>query len=211
MPDYELIYLHLAARATPIRLMVKYMEIPFKDSTFDMQKDWPSVKPSLPFGQGPVLVIDKTTKIAQTVAIMHFLAKEHGLEPEGNLNQAFAEMYAQQCQDAIIAVRPWIWTILHKEGEEKIAEAWNTIAVPQFRDTFAKFFEAQLKKNGSGYLVGDKMTWVDFLAANLCEIMQHLGKVSILDDYPNLRLHWESIYTHPKLGAAVEKERSYTM
>uniref|UniRef100_A0A914PVK4 Glutathione S-transferase n=1 Tax=Panagrolaimus davidi TaxID=227884 RepID=A0A914PVK4_9BILA len=211
MPDYELLYLNLGARATPIRLMLTYLGIPFKDTTFEMQKDWPLLKPSLPFGQGPVLVIDKTTKIAQTVAIMHFLAKEHGLEPEGNLNQAFAEMFAHQCQDAILAVRPWIWTILHNESEEKIAEAWNTIGAPQFRDTFAKYFEAHLKKNRSGYLVGDKMTWVDFLAANLCEMMQHLGKSSVLDDYPNLRLHWESIYTHPKLVAAVEKERSYKM
>uniref|UniRef100_A0AC35FU63 Glutathione S-transferase n=1 Tax=Panagrolaimus sp. PS1159 TaxID=55785 RepID=A0AC35FU63_9BILA len=154
MPDYELLYLNLGARATPIRLMLTYLGIPFKDTTFEMQKDWPLLKPS---------------------------------------------------------VRPWIWTILHNESEEKIAEAWNTIGAPQFRDTFAKYFEAHLKKNRSGYLVGDKMTWVDFLAANLCEIMQHLGKSSVLDDYPNLRLHWESIYTHPKLVAAVEKERSYKM
>uniref|UniRef100_A0AC35FT15 GST N-terminal domain-containing protein n=1 Tax=Panagrolaimus sp. PS1159 TaxID=55785 RepID=A0AC35FT15_9BILA len=157
MQEYELLYLHLGIRATPIRLMLTYLGIPFKDTTFDRKKEWPLLKPSLPFGQLPVLVIDKTIKIAQTVAIMHFLAKEHGLEPEGNLNQAFAEMFAHQCQDAFMAIRPWIRIIRQTESEEEIAEAWNNIAVPQFRDNFAKFFEAQLKMNRSGYLVGDKV------------------------------------------------------
>uniref|UniRef100_A0A914YUQ8 GST N-terminal domain-containing protein n=1 Tax=Panagrolaimus superbus TaxID=310955 RepID=A0A914YUQ8_9BILA len=92
MPDYELQYLNLGGRATPIRLMLTYLGISFKDTKFDVQKDWPSVKATLPFGQGPVLVIDKTVKLAQSHAILHFLAKEHGLEPEGNLNQAFAEI-----------------------------------------------------------------------------------------------------------------------
>uniref|UniRef100_A0AC34GY66 Glutathione S-transferase n=1 Tax=Panagrolaimus sp. ES5 TaxID=591445 RepID=A0AC34GY66_9BILA len=211
MPDYELLYLSFGGRATPIRLMLTYLGIPFKDTTFDMQKEWPLMKPSLPFGQGPVLVIDKTVKLAQTPAILHFLAKEHGLEPEGNLNQAVAEMFALQCQDAMVAIRPWIMSVLHKESEEKVTESWNTVAVPQFRDTFGKFFEAQLKKNGSGYLVGDKISWVDFLAAYFCDMLQNLGNSSILDEYPNLRLLWESIYTHPKLIAAVEKEHSYPL
>uniref|UniRef100_A0AC34FGC2 Glutathione S-transferase n=1 Tax=Panagrolaimus sp. ES5 TaxID=591445 RepID=A0AC34FGC2_9BILA len=191
--------------------MLTYLDIPFKDTTFDMQKDWPTVKPSLPFGQGPVLVIDKTVKLAQTPAILHFLAKEHGLEPEGNLNQAFAEMFALQCPDAILTLQPWMITIMHNEGEEKITEAFNNIAVPKFRDSFANYFEVQLKKNGSGYLVGDKLSWVDFVAASLCDLMQFRGKSSALDEYPNLKAHLEKLYSHPKLVEAVKKEHSYPL
>jgi glutathione S-transferase len=211
MPDYELLYLNVGGRGTPIRLMLTYLGIPFKDTTFDVREEVPKLKPSLPFGQLPVLVIDKTIKIAQTVAIMHFLAKEHGLEPEGNLNQAFAEMFAHQCQDAINAIHPWIENYFRCESEEKINDSWNNIAVPQFRETFGKYFEEQLKKTGSGYLVGDKITWTDFVAASFTDTMLHSGKDSVLDDYPNIRKHWESIYKNPKLAAAVEKEHSYKM
>uniref|UniRef100_A0AC34G9H2 Glutathione S-transferase n=1 Tax=Panagrolaimus sp. ES5 TaxID=591445 RepID=A0AC34G9H2_9BILA len=201
MSDYELLYpkFYFCDRATSIRLLLTYVGIPFKDSTFERTKEWPLLKSSLPFGQGPVLIINKNVKIAQTIAILQYLAKEYGLEPKGNLNQAFAEMFAHQCQDTIFAIRPWVMANINEKSEKEITEAWNTVAVPKFRDMFAKFFEEQLKKNGSGYLIGDTITWVDFFAANLCEMMQHLGNISIFDDFPNLKLHWKSIFTHPKL------------
>uniref|UniRef100_A0A914YD72 GST C-terminal domain-containing protein n=1 Tax=Panagrolaimus superbus TaxID=310955 RepID=A0A914YD72_9BILA len=116
-------------------------------------------------------------------------------------------MFAHQCHDTITAIQPWVRAYINNESKEKIDETWNAVAIPQFRNMFAQFFEAQLTKNESGYLIGNKITWIDFFAANLCEMMQHLGDRSILDEYPNLRLHWESIYTHPKLIAAIEKQR----
>ena len=94
---------------------------------------------------------------AQTPAILHYLGREHGFEPEGSRNQALAEMFSHQIQDAVLAVRPWMWTILHGEGEEKISESWTNVAVPGFKDTFANFFEKQLKENGTGFLVGNKV------------------------------------------------------
>uniref|UniRef100_A0AC35FRX1 Glutathione S-transferase n=1 Tax=Panagrolaimus sp. PS1159 TaxID=55785 RepID=A0AC35FRX1_9BILA len=202
-PEYEVLYLkfYFCDRATSIRLMLTYLGIPFKDSTFDRKSEWPLVKDSLPFGQGPVLIIDKKIKISQTIAILQYIAKEHGLEPKGTMNQAFAEMFASQCHDTISAIQPWVRAIIYEK-------TWKTIALPKFRDMFAKFFDEQLKKNGSGYLIGDTITWVDFMAANLSEMMQFLGDSAVLDDYPNLKLHWKSIYTHPKLIAAVEKQRS---
>uniref|UniRef100_A0A914PQV5 GST N-terminal domain-containing protein n=1 Tax=Panagrolaimus davidi TaxID=227884 RepID=A0A914PQV5_9BILA len=110
---------------------------------------------ALPFGQGPVLIIDKKIKIAQTIAILQYIAKEHGLEPKGTLNQAIAEMFASQCHDTISAIQPWVRAVIFEKSEEEILEAWKTVALPKFRDMFAKFFDEQLKKNGSGYLIGD--------------------------------------------------------
>uniref|UniRef100_A0A914Z0B6 glutathione transferase n=1 Tax=Panagrolaimus superbus TaxID=310955 RepID=A0A914Z0B6_9BILA len=119
-------------------------------------------------------------------------------------------MFALQCQDALEAVHPWIVSAIRKESEEKIAEAWNNIAVPKFRDTFGKYFEAQLKKNGSGYLIGDKISWVDFIAASFCDVMVYRGNSSALDEFPLLKTFWKNIYANPKLAAAIEKEHSYS-
>ena len=47
MPEYELIYFNLGGRATPIRLLLTYAGIPFKDTTYEMKsQEWQDVKPS---------------------------------------------------------------------------------------------------------------------------------------------------------------------
>ena len=47
----------------------------------------PSLKPSLPFGQLPVLEIDGVT-IGQSMAIARFLANEYGIAGSSNLVKA---------------------------------------------------------------------------------------------------------------------------
>ena len=44
MPVYELKYLNLRGRGEPIRMMLHYLEIPFKDTIYERFKEWPEVK-----------------------------------------------------------------------------------------------------------------------------------------------------------------------
>ena len=54
------------------------------------EDNWENVKPTIPFKQLPVLVLDDKYQIAQSTSILRFLQKLAGLEP----------------QDPIVAAKP---------------------------------------------------------------------------------------------------------
>ena len=136
---------------------------------------------------------------------------EHGFEPEGSRNQALADMYANQIQDVLTEFHPWICTIFHKGSDDKIAEAWTDVALPIFKNKFANAFEKQLKENGTGFLVGTKLTWVDFLTTNIPALVQRYGRTPVLDEYPHLKKHLEMLYNDPKIAEAVKREQTYPL
>ncbi|VVC88621.1 unnamed protein product [Leptidea sinapis] len=60
-----------------IRMLLAYGDQKFEDIRISGE-DWPTFKPSMPFGQMPVLEINGK-KYAQTLAIMRFLGRKYGL------------------------------------------------------------------------------------------------------------------------------------
>jgi len=50
-PEIELLYLPLRARAEPLRMMLHFARIPFKDTLVSLE-EWPKIKPSMPPGLG---------------------------------------------------------------------------------------------------------------------------------------------------------------
>ncbi|GFH17410.1 uncharacterized protein HaLaN_14043, partial [Haematococcus lacustris] len=67
-------------RGEATRLMLKLNKIPFEDVTFGWD-EWPKLKPSMPFGQVPVLEVDGQ-QLAQTAAIERYVAKLTGMYPD---------------------------------------------------------------------------------------------------------------------------------
>lgn len=47
MPNYELKYFFYRAKAEPIRWILKYLQIPFKDAIIDRWNEWPKIKNGL--------------------------------------------------------------------------------------------------------------------------------------------------------------------
>ena len=60
--------------------------------------DMAALKPELPFGQLPYLV-DGDVKVAQSLAILRYLARKGGLQGDDDKGFAFSEMLIQEMED----------------------------------------------------------------------------------------------------------------
>merc|ERR1711997_1270293 len=86
MSKIKLTHYNVRGRGETARLVLAYAGKEFEDKRI-APEDMPSLKPSLPFGQLPVLEIDGDT-IGQSMAIARFLANEYGIAGSSNLVKA---------------------------------------------------------------------------------------------------------------------------
>ena len=77
------------------------------ESSFSLLEDMKSLKPTLPFGQLPVLEVDGVI-IGQSMAIARFLANEYGIAGSSNMVKAQVDEVVDvmnDLQDAMVRLR----------------------------------------------------------------------------------------------------------
>ena len=79
-PALRLQYFNIEGPAEKIRLTLSIAKIPFRDDRVAFE-DWPSVKPTTPYGQLPVLYVDDEA-MAQSDAILRYCGRLAGLYDE---------------------------------------------------------------------------------------------------------------------------------
>nr|XP_023014372.1 glutathione S-transferase-like [Leptinotarsa decemlineata] len=73
-PAYKLTYFNVTALGEPIRFLLSYGGLDFEDVRVEFEQ-WPALKPTMPFGQMPVLEFNG--KVAhQSTSICRYLAKQ---------------------------------------------------------------------------------------------------------------------------------------
>lgn len=75
----KLLYFHIPGRAEAIRLTLALGDVPFKDIRLTREQ-WAELKPTTPFGQIPVLIVDGEM-LAQSHAILRYAGELAGLYP----------------------------------------------------------------------------------------------------------------------------------
>uniref|UniRef100_A0AC34RRM9 Glutathione S-transferase n=1 Tax=Panagrolaimus sp. JU765 TaxID=591449 RepID=A0AC34RRM9_9BILA len=209
MVNYELLYFDISGRAGAIRLFLDYHQIPFTDTRIPRDQ-WPEIKKQMKFGQIPVLkILDKNLELPQSVAILRYLATKHGGLGENPEENALIDAFADQIQDTIIPVRPWIWTFTRNDPEEKKLEKFNEVALPTFRDSFVPFFSKQLQENGTGFLVGKKLTWVDFFLADFVDRIEKMFPEDQKKLMQPLLGHRDKILSLPNLEKRLEERKNH--
>lgn len=99
-PNLELVYFAVRARAEPIRMMLAYGKVSYKDTIATGQK-WRDDRSAgrFPFGQLPVLFITgtdgKQTAIAQTASIARYVAGLTGLIPTDPVRAAVVDSISE--------------------------------------------------------------------------------------------------------------------
>lgn len=79
------------------------------------------------------------------------------LEADTDEDQALCDMYGEQVRDYITKIGAWGGTFIVAERSEKRGELFDKDVQPVV-DEVGEIFGALLKKNGSGYLVGSKVS-----------------------------------------------------
>ncbi|CAI2332120.1 unnamed protein product [Caenorhabditis sp. 36 PRJEB53466] len=167
MVHYKLVYFPVRARAEISRQIFAYAGQEFEDHVVTFEQ-WPALKNHTPFGQLPILEVDGK-QLGQSYAIARFLAQQFGIAGKNELEKAEVDALADQFKDYANDVQPYFSVLAgFKPGDKNELRA--EVFVPNFQKHFA-FFEKKLAENGSGFLVGNSLTWVDLL------ISQHVQDV----------------------------------
>jgi len=201
MSSIKLIYFPVRGRAEPIRYILAQSGGKYEDVRV-AKENWPQLKPTTPMGQVPVLEVDGQ-QICQSMAIARYLAKKFGLVPVNELDAARADMFVDGVSDLFPHIRPVFMAIMAGD-EGKKTEAWNTFKTEQL-PPFLEKYEAFLKKNGTGFLVGDKLSWADIVVAEILNrFVTIFDKPTLLSGHQNLIDLMNKVHELPNIKKYVD-------
>jgi len=155
MPQYKLTYFNARGRAELARLLFAEAGVPFEDFRFERDQ-WPTIKATIkPFGQVPMLEVDGK-QIPQSKAIARYLARTFKLVGKNDFESALCDAYVDAIEDSTSALREW-WA---EQDAEKKKAIWAKFVEDNLKPMMCRF-DTILKENGTGYLVGNQLTWAD--------------------------------------------------
>nr|XP_058952798.1 glutathione S-transferase-like [Pocillopora verrucosa] len=206
---YKLTYYNLRARGEPTRLVLAYAGVDYEDVRipFDLKsEEWLALKHSgkCPFGLVPILEVEGVT-LCESMAILRFVAKRHGLMPSNDLQQAKADMFAEGVYGLENEI---VRAIVHADPAQQkvLMEKFNKESLP--RQT--KYFEKILEKNSKDevYCVGNKLSFADicfFSFYNSYIAKGQLDPPDVLKDCPRLTTLYKKVRDEPKIKEWIEK------
>ena len=81
--------------------------------------DWEMVKPTIPFQQLPILIVDDEHQIAQSTSIMRFLQRLAGMEPQDPVVAAKADAILESAQELFRPLNPTVNFAVGEDFESK--------------------------------------------------------------------------------------------
>ena len=193
-----LYYLPLRARGEAIRLILAYGEIPYKNIVVDFPT-WTTLKGDtvrFPFSQLPVLELPSGLHLAQSGAILRYVAKLANVIPEDPERAAVADMVLETAMEMnpinpILNFFP-IGSDLH-----------NSTYATYFAALPARLTSLQNILNDDLYFGGDKISHGDFLLFHILDNTV-LVKPDALADFPKLVEWKERVGSIPQLKKYLE-------
>ncbi|XP_050416487.1 glutathione S-transferase [Patella vulgata] len=193
MPKYFLHYFDMKGRGEIIRFLFAAGGVQYGENVVQLP-DWPAQKPNHALGQLPVLEIDGKP-FPESISISRYLAAEFGLQGKTNLENLQIDALVEQC----VFLREAFCDAHFEEDKPKQTELHR-----KFKDeTLPRIFgyvEKVISGNstGSGFVVGDQMTWGDLVLMDVCDIISR--DPSILTPYKVIKEHRKKIEALPKIA-----------
>lgn len=202
MAAYKVTYFNFPALAEPIRFLLSYLKIDFEDVRFEREQ-WPSIKPTMPFGKVPVLEIDGKT-LNQTSAICRYLAKKAGLAGSDDWESLLIDITVDNVTDLRLAIASQAFDSDEKSKAEKYVTLINE-TIPLYMNKF----ETTVGENG-GYFVNGKLSWADIYVVSFIDFLGYLAKVDLLEGRPKLQAHKKKILEIPQIKSWVAKRPAFS-
>ena len=138
--------------------------------------------------------------LAQSLAIARYLANKFNLAGTTELDRAYVEMYAEQIrdlQDEFIKYR--------NQNDETIKTQLMNKYFTESLPRNLEYFEKKLADTGTGYLVGDSLTWADIFLNFVLTWLDATKTEAAFQKAPLVRQHIEKISSHPGIADYVKK------
>jgi len=193
-------YFPMRGRGEPIRYILAQAEVEYEDKRVP-REEWPTIKPTTPLGQMPVLEVDGKM-LAQSVAIGRYLARKHHLTGVNDWEAARCDMIVDWVQDFTSKVRPIAVAFMsgdQNKVKEALAEAHKE-AIPQFLAEYEKL----LKENGDGWLVGKNVTWADLWVGDMGSKLLNFD-ANVCNGHAAPKAHYDKVHALPNIKKWVEK------
>jgi len=200
-------YWAIRGLAQPIRLLLEYTKIPYEDKRYTAEeapwysrKDWTDVKehldldfPNLPY------LIDGDLRISQSGAIIRHIARKAKILPKEEHDLAIMEMIEAE----IVDMRS-DWTGLCYTGKDTFESEKSTLE----RNLPARLnrFEAWLAKKGNQWLIGNQLTYPDFMFYEVLDSHRIMWP-NIFHEYSNLKSYMERFEKIPEVNAYLQSTR----
>ncbi|CAH2093198.1 unnamed protein product [Euphydryas editha] len=198
MPEVKVYYFQLKASAEAIRMMLAYGGQEFEDIRLS-NEEWAALKPTMPFGQLPVLEIDGK-KYAQSVAISRYVGRKYGLAGK-DIEEDFQ---IDQVMDFYVDLRTRALAVFHEKDEANKARKQEENEKNYYPVTLKKLHDIITENNG--HMALGKLTWADFVFAGMYDLLKVVLKIPDIDEqYPSFKKLQESVLSIPKVKAYCDK------
>merc|ERR1719270_746523 len=154
MSDIKLTYFNGRGRAETSRLILAYAGQKYEDCRISFE-DMAKLKPTLPYGQLPLLEYKGTT-ITQSLAIARFLAHEFGLGGKTPLIDANID----EVVDAITDFQNSLYSAKFEKDEKIKMEKIKKVREETIPTTLTNL-EKLLVKRGGQYFAGNQFSWAE--------------------------------------------------
>jgi len=198
-------YWSIRGLAQPIRLVLEYGQIPYRERRYLAEgppsysrKDWTDEKeklgmdfPNLPY------LFDGDLKLTQSTSIIRYVARKAGLVPTDEKTLAKMEML----EGEVIDFRDR-WVEMCYSGQQfEAKKGYHFNGLP----TYLTKFEKWMSKNK--WLAGDVVTYVDFMFYECldahCTLWEHL-----LDDYPCIKAFMSAVEKLPHISEYLKSDKN---
>ncbi|KAI6239546.1 hypothetical protein M3Y99_00544000 [Aphelenchoides fujianensis] len=151
---YKLVYLNLRGKGPR-------PSEPFEDHR-ENYLEFAKGKDQFPMPRLPKLIVDGKLECA-TPRPSSPMGRKHGLDGETDEERAICDVLGARISE-------------YMNPSEALDELTETVFNTCVQKDFGPVFERQLEVNNSGYLVGDKLTWIDFYGGRLHGHVYHVRR-----------------------------------
>jgi len=185
-----------------IRVLLKYLDVDYEDKYYyvgsapDFSRDeWFSVKFNLglDFASIPYWT-DDDVKLTESKAIFNYIARKYGPEliPTDVVTLAQADMVESVALD----LRSGLVNVTHGITDEVLADTLKQ-----------KLTELDGHFGSRQYVIGDKITYVDFFVYEVLHQLKSFPAEQLLQPYPNLLRYMERFESIPKIANFIQENK----
>jgi glutathione S-transferase len=186
------------SRGEECRLALHVAGVDFEDNRIK-RDDWAALKPTTPFGSLPTFEVPGKPVLAQSVAILTYVGRNHGLLPKDEFEAARDVAMMCHVEDLRAHISP---TMRMTDADEK-KRARENLAT-NYIPAWAKYAEAQIS-DGGPFFGGSSIQVVDFKILLIVRwlrggALDHIP-TTVLAAYPKLNRVHDAVENHPAVKA----------